>query len=117
MLFQNAQVLAVAGSLDPKKRALAQSVTAIPVTFALDPQEAELLTFADKNGSLQLVLRSPVDSRMQQTAPANWETLSHYIRNNQGVDLKAVAPKGKPSTDTDEETTDSTIEIYRGGRQ
>ncbi len=68
----------------------------LKITFAVDPQEAGLLAFADKNGSLELALRSPDESEHQTVKADTWKTLADYVLKNQGLDIQN--PDGETAT-------------------
>ncbi len=112
-LFQNALVLAVDGVISGKPKTSGNQMV---ITFAMDPQEAGLLTFASKNGKLQLFMRSSVDSRAYILPPSDWEAFSNYVNNAQGLDIGYQDPD---EVDFEEDVSDkrprpkpSTIELY-----
>lgn len=114
MIFQGLQVLAVNTNLnDPGAYDEQQAANSLKITFAVDPQEAGLLAFADKNGSLELALRSPDDSEHRMVKANTWKTLADYVLKNQGLDIENPdnEPENKP------EDNKPSIEIFRGGRQ
>jgi len=123
VLFQNIQVLAVGTNYDPMKTfsqyETQKSLKKLNVTFAVSPEEAGLLTFAQAHGSLQLALRSPVETqdRVLQQA-ASWKVLSDFVLERQGTDLhlpkKAVTKKEKPE---ELKELEPFIQIFRGGRE
>ena len=105
-LFQDVLVLAVGNNLQPGTGYEAQqNATSIQVTLALNPQEAGLISFVQQHGSLQLMLRPPLDTNAYLLPPATWDSLSEYIMATQGSD--SVLKK--------QERSKSQIEIYRGG--
>lgn len=89
MIFQGLQVLAVntnldeAGAYDDQ-----QAASSLKITFAVDPQEAGLLAFANKNGTLELALRSPNEIQHQTVKADTWKTLADYVLKNQGLDIR-----------------------------
>lgn len=110
-LFQNVLVLAVGNNTQPGIGEISLDQTGpIPITFALYPQEAGLISFAQQHGTLQLVLRSPLDTRSYLVPPATWNSLSDYVLETQGIDpgltkkQQVEQPKSAPN-----------IEIFRGG--
>ena len=111
-LFQNVKVLAMESNLTPGTASYEtqQKAANLNVTFALDPQEANLLTFAQRNGKIQLVLRTPLDSQAYALPPATWESVSAYILEKQGVDIGAAVAKEEPAGPSVPQ-----IEIYRSG--
>jgi pilus assembly protein CpaB len=119
VVFQGLEVLAVNTNLDETGAYYdeQQAAAAVKVTVAVDPDEAGLLSFADKNGDLELALRSGDDSDRQMVKASTWKTLADYILENQGTDISlpdelkgvqgAEAPKSsKPN-----------IQIFRGGKE
>ncbi|MEW6170050.1 MAG: Flp pilus assembly protein CpaB [Candidatus Omnitrophota bacterium] len=106
-LFQNVLVLAV-GS-DVGGGAQTKEKGASTVTLALGPQEASLISFVQEQGKIQLLLRSPTDTQVQQIPPANWETLFAYLYPDmvKKAQMEALQPKQKPKEPPK-------VEIYRG---
>ncbi len=113
-LFQNIQILAIGSNVDsPSDFDGQQKTTSLTITFAVDPEQAELLTFAELHGKLQLVLRSSGESSSYRLPSATWETLKNYLESTQGVMINSpVAPKKK---EAQKEEPSSSIEIYRSG--
>ncbi len=109
-LFQNILVLAVgqetiANIQDGryKKEETKKGGEQAPlITLALTPQEASLIAFAQEQGKIRLVLRSPMDAQLQPVQPASWETLFNYIMPEAEKNIKTKAEEGP------------TVEIYRG---
>ncbi len=116
MVFQNIEVLAVGTSLQsvPGQYPLQQQSTNLNVTFAVEPEETGLLTFAQRNGKLQLVLRSPQELETRMLQAANWQTLSDYVLEKQGTDISA--PKSKALIEPAAEEVKPFIQIFRGGK-
>lgn len=114
MIFQGLQVLAInTNEDDPGAYDEQQAESFLKITVAVDPQEAGLLAFANKNGILELALRSPDESGHQKVKADTWKTLADYVLANQGLDIQnpdgaaASKPAGnKPS-----------IQIFRGGKE
>ncbi len=108
-LFQNILILAVGSNTEAGVKTDEQRAASLPITLALSPQEAELMSFAQQHGTLQLVLRSPSETESYVLPPATWQSLSQYIKSTQGTDLgvdstsKLVIPENP-------------IEVFRGGR-
>ncbi len=110
-LFQNVLVLAVGNNTQPGVASTSQdNPNAIPVTFALNPQEAALASFVQQHGSLQLVLRPPLETQAYLLPPSSWDSLSDYVEKTQGFDL-GVEKKGSPVD------PQAPIEIFRGGQK
>ena len=115
MIFQGLQVLAVNTNLDdPGAYDDQQASASLKVTFAVDPQEAGLLAFSDKNGKLELALRSPDESEHQQVKASTWKTLADYVLKNQGLDIQD--PDGENANKQPLENRPS-IQIFRGGKE
>ena len=113
-LFQNVLVLAVGNNMQPGTGYEAQqNATSIPITFALNPQEANLLSFVQQHGNLQLALRPSLDTQAYMLPAATWDALSDYIRATNGIDA------GLPRQPGPESSVESKppIEIFRGGQQ
>jgi Flp pilus assembly protein CpaB len=114
MIFQGLLVLAInTNEDDPGAYDEQQSAASLKITFAVDPQEAGLLAFADKNGSLELALRSPDDSEHPAVKASTWKTLADYVLKNQGFDIQN--PDEIPESKPEEERP--SIQIYRGGKE
>lgn len=114
MIFQGLQVLAINTNMDdPGDYDQQQAVSSLKVTFAVDPQEAGLLAFANKNGRLQLALRSPDETESKRVKASTWKTLADYVLQNQGYNIQNPDDeKGKENT-----APKSTIQIFRGGKE
>ncbi len=115
MIFQGLQVLAVNTNLnDPGAYDDQQVANTLKITFAVDPQEAGLLAFANKNGSLELALRSPDESERQMVKADTWKTLADYVLKNQGLNIQD--PDGENANNKPLENKPS-IQIFRGGKE
>ncbi len=116
MVFQNVQILAVGTNLstpgvyDPQQQA-----AHLKVTLALDPEEASLMSFVQQNGKVQLVLRSPAETEPQILQAANWQTLSDYVLEKQGIDI--TTPRSRAFVEPAVEEVQPYIQIFRGGRE
>jgi len=114
MIFQGLQILAInTNEDDPGAYDEQQSASSLKITFAVDPQEAGLLTFADRNGSIELALRSPEDSEHQMVKANTWKTLADYVMKNQGLDIQN--PDEEPQAQPEESKPN--IQIFRGGKE
>jgi pilus assembly protein CpaB len=114
MIFQDLQVLAVNTNLnDPGAYDDQQAAAALKITFAVDPQEAGLLSFANKNGTLELALRSPDESDHKMVKADTWKTLADYVLKNQGLNIQ------DPDGDNTNKSTavKPNIQIFRGGKE
>jgi len=119
-LFQQIQVLAIGTNVSqPSDFESHQKSASLSITLAVDPQQAELLTFAEKNGKLQLALRSPEEKSAYQVEPANWGALEKYLQETQGIDINAPAEpnqaKKKVSKPSKKDPSQN-IQIIRAGK-
>lgn len=114
MIFQGLQVLAVnTNEDDPGAYDDQQAATDLKITVAVDPQEAGLLAFANKNGNLELALRSPDDTEHRMVKANTWKTLAEYVMKNQGLDIQD--PDGENQNRPVENRP--SIQIFRGGKE
>jgi Flp pilus assembly protein CpaB len=106
IIFQHLQILAINTNLDDKGiYDDQQAASALKITFAVEPQEAGLLSFAEKNGKLQLALRSPTEQDKEKLKTSTWKTLADYVLQNHGENL------GLKGQDDDEEPTDKKAQV------
>lgn len=107
-LFQNVLVLAVGSDVGGGAQ-VKEKQGASTVTLALSPQETSLISFVQEQGKIQLVLRSPMDTQVQQIPPASWESLFAYLYPDivKQAQLQAAQPKAQPKEP-------NKVEIYRG---
>ncbi len=111
-LFQNVLVLAVGNNMQPGTEYEGMvNLTAVPITFALDPNEAGLISFAQQHGTLQLVLRPSADSQAYILPASTWNSLSDYITSTSGVNTI----KGQEEVIEKPVESRPIIEIFRGG--
>jgi len=126
VLFQNVQILAVdtnfnpLGEQAPNYSAL-QKARTINVTLAVSPEEATLLTFAQTNGKLQLMLRSPAEQDKLKMGVASWDSLAEFLLQNQGTEI-AVPKDAAPvrliqEIDNNGDEVTPFIEIFKSGKQ
>ena len=91
ILFQNIEVLAINTNFEPINNApnyvAQQQAKKLNITLALEPEAAALLTFAEKNGKLQLSLRGPNEDETGVFRVASWESLSNFVLERQGTNL------------------------------
>ncbi len=121
MVFQDLEVLAINTNLDePGYYAEQQAAQTLKVTVAVDPDEAGLLAFADKNGKLSLALRSPNERDKQTVKTSTWKTLADYILQNQGSSIGVSEPEVPVETtqrnDVPEEYR-APVRIFKGGKE
>ncbi len=119
MIFQNIQVLAVGVKFQaPGEYEEQQEARALNITFALSPEEASLLSFIEKNGRMQLVLRPPEETATEVIQAASWSSLADYVFEKQGTEL--VVPRSKadiePVKSDKQEEVKPFIQIFRGGQ-
>ena len=118
MVFQNLQVLAVNTNIDETGYYdEQQAAPALKVTFAVDPQEAGLLVFADKNGKLELALRSPNERDKQMVKASTWKTLADYVLQNQGAGIGVAASEEPAKENIKEEAPRPNIQIFKAGKE
>lgn len=116
MIFQGVQVLAVNTNLDdPGAYDDQQASASLRITVAVDPQEAGLLSFADKNGKLELALRSPDESEHPMVKASTWKTLADYVLKNQGFNIQD--PDGENGSSKTPIGNKPNIQIFRGGKE
>ncbi|MDD3374200.1 MAG: Flp pilus assembly protein CpaB [Candidatus Omnitrophica bacterium] len=113
-LFQNIQVLAIGYNVEMPANFEAQQKTAtLPITLAVDPEQVEMITFAETHGNLQLVLRGPRETREERLPSGNWDTFNKYLLEEQGVVVSSPASP-KETVDLNEKEQ-SNIQVFRGG--
>lgn len=125
MVFQRLQILAINTNLDDRGAYDdQQSAPSLKITFAVEPQEAGFMSFVEKNGKVQLALRSPTEKKNEQIKASTWKTLADYVLQNQGADINVGGNSfGKDSgKKADVESVDVKeakpyIQIYRGGKE
>jgi pilus assembly protein CpaB len=108
VFLQNMTVLAANQSIVHDQEGKPQNVSI--VTFLVDPDQAEKLTLATREGSIQLVLRNRVDVEEVTTRGAQRADLEGTARRRaptRSVQVRAPAPRP--------ETRETVVETYRGG--
>ena len=118
MIFQNLQILAINSNIeDPGAYEAQQREGSLKLTFAVTPEEASLLSFAEKNGKMELALRSPNEKKPAMLSAATWTTLAEYVLQNTGAAI-GVADQGVKQVEIYEEEsgTEPAVKIYKGGR-
>lgn len=119
IVFQNIQILAVDTNLKASGQYDQQSkARSLKLTFALTPEEAGLMSFLQKHGQMQLLLRAPAEDEIELVEVASWRALADYVAEKQGTEL--VIPRTKAiiepiSTQTTEEVKPF-IQIFEGGK-
>ena len=119
MIFQELQVLAVNANIDePGYYEEQQSAPSLRVTFAVAPEEVGLLAFADKNGKLELALRSPNEHEHQMVKASTWKTLADYVLQNQGAAIHLPGSiSGEDAQQEIPQEQKPNIQIFRGGKE
>ncbi|MCA9401217.1 MAG: Flp pilus assembly protein CpaB [Candidatus Omnitrophica bacterium] len=125
VLFQKVLVLAVGSRFNPavqapQKYAQQQKARSLHITLAVTPEEAGLLTFAQRRGKLQLTLRSPIEEETQVIQVASWDALSDFVLENQGTEL--LVPKRRANiqevnTKSQDDDVKPFIQIFKSGRE
>lgn len=127
VLFQNMLVLAIGtniSTIPPETFDIQQRSGGLYITFAMDPEEASLLTFAKQHARLELSLRGPNEKQTQTLQVASWEALSDYVLQKQGTEL--MVPKSKTTIeaveggDKRDDSGDEIkphIQIFKGGQE
>lgn len=120
MVFQNIQILAVGTNLQaPGGYEQQQKARALNITFALTPEEANLMSFIEKNGKVQLVLRAPAETDTEIIQTASWPALADYVFEKQGTEL--VIPRARtfiqPVSTTGTEEVKPFIQIFQEGKE
>jgi Flp pilus assembly protein CpaB len=125
ILFQHLQILAINTNLDEKGVYDEQSAaSALKITFAVEPQEAGLMAFAEKNGRLQLTLRAPTERETEKLKTATWKTLADYVLQNHGENI-GIKSQDEEETEekkakvepVDVKEAKPYIQIFRAGRE
>lgn len=128
MIFQNIQILAINTNIDqPGAYDEQQRDPGLKITFAVTPEEASLLAFAEKNGTLELTLRSPNEKKPTMISAATWSTLAEYVLQNTGAELGVQEAPLVKSLKTEEDNYvprvrrktdpyDPSIIVIRGGK-
>ncbi|MDD4910633.1 MAG: Flp pilus assembly protein CpaB [Candidatus Omnitrophica bacterium] len=102
-MFQNILILAVGGQTSRGESSSAQANP--PITLAVSPEEATLISFVHEQGKIRLSLRSPADSKVTKAPPASWDMVLQHIYPEliQKAQEAATAPAQARQ-----------VEIYRG---
>jgi len=115
-LFQNVRILAIGQNIGGGQFLPPGVGGQTPITFALNPNEASLLTYVQRQGTLQLVLRPAKEADAYVLPTVSWEALNEYMRTTQGIDLEKgiVKKKGEPEKVTPKPMD---IQIFKGGQE
>jgi Flp pilus assembly protein CpaB len=99
-----------------------QTARSLNITLAVTAEEAGLLAFAQANGKLQLMLRSPEEKSTEVLQVASWDSLSTYLLDRQGTELDVPQTKSKKSDSAtsgqkSDDEAETYIQIFRGGKE
>ena len=117
-LFQNVLVLAIGQNISPVaeqeadsryKKSSKKAESSPLITLALNPKDANLLSFIQDQGKIRLALRSPSDAKIEQVSPASWDSLFQYL-----APVETAEAKAKQTELSKESEPESYVEIYRG---
>ncbi len=120
VVFQNIQILAVGTNLQAPNQGYEQQQKArsLKLTFALSPEEASLMSFMERHGKMQLLLRAPDETEVEVLETASWTGLADYMFEKQGTEL--VIPRTRAVIETvprsQQEEVKPFIEIFQGGK-
>jgi len=118
IVFQYVKVLAVGTNLQATGGyEQQQAAGALNITLALSPEESGLMSFMEKNGQLQMVLRAPSETAVEELQKADWQNLADYVYDKQKTEISTPlsGSKLKPINDKPNEIKPS-IEIFKDGR-
>ncbi|MFH0876826.1 MAG: Flp pilus assembly protein CpaB [Candidatus Omnitrophota bacterium] len=115
-LFQNIQVLDVSGNAPPQRGQPAPAPTDLVVTLALTPREIGLMTYAQEQGNLKLVLRPALETTTEPVPPVEVNTLWQYVFSNLGTEFMQTRdqPKVLQQRQEPEPPPQPTMEVFRG---
>jgi len=116
IIFQNIQILAVDTNLQAPGSYERQQARALNVTFALTPEEAGLMSFVERNGKMQLILRAPAEMETETVQVATWEELAGYVYDKQGTELMLPRKEAPLKIDETPAGIEPYIEIFQGGQ-
>lgn len=120
MVFQNIQILAVGTNLQaPGGYEQQQNARSLNITFALSPEESALMSFIERNGKMQLVLRAPAETEVEMIQASTWSALADYIFEKQGTELMLPRSQAalEPASSGKPEEVKPFIEMFGGGKK
>jgi len=118
IIFQNIQILAVDTNLQAPGGYERQQARSLNITIALTPEEAGLMSFVERNGKMQLILRAPAETDTEIVQVATWEQLAAYVYEKQGTDLMLPGQQVDLRIELPpQQEVKEFIEIFQGGRQ
>lgn len=95
-ILQNVRVIAVNHSISENPEEAQKGTVIEMITFLLSPMDAESLALAQSTGSLQLVLRNPMEDEFVKTKGVNHEEL---FRGTSSFSESAKGPDNAPKVD------------------
>lgn len=121
-LFQNVLILGIEGNAPPERGKPAPAPTDLVVTFALTPREIALLSYAQDQGKLRLVLRPPLETAVEPVPPVEVNTMWQYVFSNLGQEFLANRDEKVPVVGQQEKKPEPpppppTVEVYRGSEK
>jgi pilus assembly protein CpaB len=121
-LFQNVLILGIEGNAPPERGRPAPASTDLVVTFALTPREIALLSYAQDQGKLRLVLRPPLETAVEPVPPVEVNTMWQYVFSNLGQEFLANRDEKVPVVGQQEKKPEPpppppTVEVYRGSEK
>jgi len=126
VIFQHLQILAINTNLDEKGiYDDQQAAPTLKITLAVAPQEAGLMAFAEKNGKLQLSLRSPTEQNKEKLKTPTWKTLADYVLQNHGENINLKGQDDEETSDDKKTKVEAAnvkeakpyIQIFRAGKE
>ena len=120
VVFQNIQILAVGTNLQAPNEGYQaqQKARSLKLTFALTPEEASLLSFMERHGKMDLLLRAPDETEVEVLETASWTGLADYMFEKQGTEL--IIPKTRAVIEMlpaqEREEVKPFIQIFQGGQ-
>jgi len=120
VVFQNIQILAVGTNLQAPNEGYQkqQQARSLKLTFALTPEEAGLMSFMERHGKLELLLRAPDETEIEVLDTASWTGLADYMFEKQGTEL--IIPKTRAVIETiptqERDEVKPFIQIFQGGQ-
>lgn len=119
IVFQFVKVLAVGTNLQATGGyEQQQGAASLNITIALTPEEVGLMSFMEKNGQLQLVLRAPSETAIEELQKADWQNLADYVYDKQKTEISTPMSATNLRAELEKkEEAKPYIEIYKGGQQ
>lgn len=105
-LFQDVLVLAVGQDFSTVSGVKREGPVSPAITFALTPQEANIIAFVQEQGKIRLILRSPEDTQIQPAMPASWDTVLRTVMPQAFIEQPKEQQRLPPPV--------KKVEIYRG---